>query len=168
MNYSQEIRRYMKVFIKSTQLIIAMLMLSTAAVQAQQMQMPQIAPAKDVTDAELEQFVEVAKEFQEISVATDRMLIAKLEELGMSGQRFQEIMMARQNPTAPQVELTPLEETTMKNMQSFLQELSASMQQQQIEAVGNSELSEQRFQGIAMALQTDEELAERFQELVEQ
>lgn len=42
------------------------------------------------------------------------------------------------------------------------------MQQQQIEAVGNSELSEQRFQGIAMALQTDEELAERFQELVEQ
>lgn len=96
----------MKVFIKSTNLIIAMLLLSTAAVQAQQMQMPQIAPAKDVTDAELEQFVEVAKEFQEISIATDRMLIAKLEELGMSGQRFQEIMMARQNPTATQVELT--------------------------------------------------------------
>lgn len=158
----------MKVLIKSTHLIIALLLLSMGALQAQQMQMPQIAPAKNVTDTELEQFVEVAKEFQEISIATDNMLIAKLEEVGMSGQRFQEIMMARQNPTAPQVELTPLEETTIENMQSFLQELSATMQQQQIEAVGNSELSEQRFQGIAMALQQNQELAERFQALVEQ
>lgn len=158
----------MKVLIKSTHLIIALVLLSMGALQAQQMQMPQIAPAKNVTDTELEQFVEVAKEFQEISIATDNMLIAKLEEVGMSGQRFQEIMMARQNPTAPQVELTPLEETTIENMQSFLQELSATMQQQQIEAVGNSELSEQRFQGIAMALQQNQELAERFQALVEQ
>lgn len=158
----------MKVLIKSTHLIIALVLLSMGALQAQQMQMPQIAPAKNVTDTELEQFVEVAKEFQEISIATDNMLIAKLEEVGMSGERFQEIMMARQNPTAPQVELTPLEETTIKNMQSFLQELSATMQQQQIEAVGNSELSEQRFQGIAMALQQNQELAERFQALVEQ
>lgn len=158
----------MKVLIKSTHLIIALVLLSMGALQAQQMQMPQIAPAKNVTDTELEQFVEVAKEFQEISIATDNMLIAKLEEVGMSGQRFQEIMMARQNPTAPQVELTPLEETTIENMQSFLQELSATMQQQQIEAVGNSELSEQRFQGIAIALQQNQELAERFQALVEQ
>lgn len=158
----------MKVLIKSTHLIIALVLLSMGALQAQQMQMPQIAPAKNVTDTELEQFVEVAKEFQEISIATDNMLIAKLEEVGMSGQRFQEIMMARQNPTAPQVELTPLEETTIENMQSFLQELSATMQQQQIEAVGNSELSEQRFQGIAMALQQNQELAARFQALVEQ
>lgn len=158
----------MKVLIKSAHLIIALVLLSMGALQAQQMQMPQIAPAKNVTDTELEQFVEVAKEFQEISIATDNMLIAKLEEVGMSGQRFQEIMMARQNPTAPQVELTPLEETTIENMQSFLQELSATMQQQQIEAVGNSELSEQRFQGIAMALQQNQELAERFQALVEQ
>lgn len=132
------------------------------------MQMPQPAPAKNVTDAELAQFVEVAKEFQEISVATDRMLFAKLEEVGMSGQRFQEIMMARSNPNATKIELTTLEESTIENMQSFLQQLSMSMQQQQIKAVEKSELSEKRFQGIAMALQTDQQLAERFQELVDQ
>ncbi|MBO6794123.1 MAG: DUF4168 domain-containing protein [Balneolaceae bacterium] len=158
----------MNVFIKSINLLLAFLMIGSATLNAQQMQMPQPAPAKNVTDNELEQFVEVAKEFQEISVATDRMLFAKLEEVGMSGQRFQEIMMARQNPNAPEVELTPLEESTIENMQSFLQQLSMSMQQQQIKAVENSELSEQRFQGIAMALQTDQQLAERFQVLIDQ
>lgn len=157
----------MKVFIKSLKLLLALNIVGSIALNAQQIQMPQPTPATNITDIELEQFVEIAKEFQEISIATDRMLIAKLEEVGMSGERFQEVMMARQNPTAPKIELTPLEETTIENLQSFLQQLSLSMQQQQMEVVENSELTQQRFQGIAMALQADQELAERFQALVE-
>jgi hypothetical protein len=157
----------MKVFIKSLKLLLALNIVGSIALNAQQIQMAQPTPATNITDIELEQFVEIAKEFQEISIATDRMLIAKLEEVGMSGERFQEVMMARQNPTAPKIELTPLEETTIENLQSFLQQLSLSMQQQQMEVVENSELTQQRFQGIAMALQADQELAERFQALVE-
>ena len=38
------------------------------------------------------------------------------------------------------------------------------MQQQQLEAIDNSEMTATRFQSIAMALHTDKDLAMRFQE----
>lgn len=127
------------------------------------MQMPQIAPADSVSDAELEQFVLIAQELQGIRMELDSLVVGKLEEKGMSTARFQEIMQSQQNPQTTDVELTTKEEETVANMQSFLQQASMKAQQQQMQSIQNSELSAQRFQSIAQAMQSDKELAMRMQ-----
>ncbi len=151
-------------FSKSIKGLIITLFISAASLSAQQMQMPQIQPADSVSDAELAQFVNVAIDLQGIRFEADSMIVGRLEEEGMSTERFQQIMMAQQNP-AQSVELTTDEEQTVANMQSFLQEVSMKAQQQQMQAVQNSELTPQRFQSIAAALQQDQDLAVRFQEM---
>ena len=151
-------------FSKAIKALIITLFISAASLSAQQMQMPQIQPADSVSDAELAQFVNVAIDLQGIRFEADSMIVGRLEEEGMSTERFQQIMMAQQNP-AQSVELTTDEEQTVANMQSFLQEVSMKAQQQQMQAVQNSELTPQRFQSIAAALQQDQDLAVRFQEM---
>lgn len=145
------------------------LFLMPALVQAQQpMQMPQVQPAKDVSEAELEQFAETATEINGIRMEMDSLVTDKLDDEGISSDRFREIMMSRQNPNAPQPELSTEEEEIVGRLQTFLQQLNTQVQQQQMTAIQNSDLSAQRFQSIAMALRTDQELAARFQEKIDE
>ncbi len=152
---------------KALKAVILTVILSTTTVLAQQQMMPpQIAPADSVSDGELKDFVEVAMEMQDIRMEMDSLVIARLEVEGMSTQRFQEIMMAKSNPDATQnSSITAEEEKVISGMQSFLQEVSMKAQKQQLEAIQQSELGQQRFQSIARALQTDQQLAMRFQQM---
>jgi hypothetical protein len=129
------------------------------------MQMPQVAPADSVTDAEIEQFVSIAQEIQGIRMEMDSLVIAKLDEEGMSTERFQVIMQSMQNPQGNDVTLSTEEEETVAKMQVFLQEISMKAQKDQLASIQESEMSQQRFQSIAQAMQTDKDLAMRFQEI---
>ena len=150
--------------LKAVKTLLFIVLLSGTTVFAQQMQMPQIQPADSVSDAELGQFVDVAMNLQGISMEADQLVIARLEEEGMSTQRFQQIMMAQQDPNQ-NANVTTEEEEALANMQSFLQEVSMGVQQKQMTAIQNSELSQQRFQSIAAGIQTNKDLAMRFQAL---
>ncbi|MBR9916376.1 DUF4168 domain-containing protein [bacterium] len=149
--------------LKRVKALILSLIICSTAVAAQNMPMPQIAPADSVSDSELEQFVIIAQELQGIRMELDSMVVAKLEEEGMSTARFQEIMQSKQNPEGEEIELTTKEEETVANMQSFLQQASMSAQKQQMQSIQDSEMSAQRFQSIAQAMQSDKELAMRMQ-----
>lgn len=148
---------------KIVKAVVLTLIIGSTAITAQNMQMPQIAPADSVTDSEIEQFLTIAQDIQEIRMEMDSVIIAKLGEEGMSTERFQEVMQSQQNPQAGEVTLTSREEETMATMQTFLQQVSVKAQKQQMESVQNSEMSTQRFQSIAQAMQTDKELAMRLQ-----
>ena len=148
---------------KIVKAVVLTLIIGSTAITAQNMQMPQIAPADSVTDSEIEQFLTIAQDIQEIRMEMDRVIIAKLGEEGMSTERFQEVMQSQQNPQSGEVTLTSKEEETMATMQTFLQQVSVKAQKQQMESVQNSEMSTQRFQSIAQAMQTDKELAMRLQ-----
>lgn len=149
--------------LKRVKALILSLIICSTAVAAQNMPMPQIAPADSVSDSELEQFVIIAQELQGIRMELDSMVVAKLEEEGMSTARFQEIMQSKQNPEGEEIELTTKEEETVANMQSFLQQASMTAQKQQIQSIQESEMSAQRFQSIAQAMQSDKDLAMRMQ-----
>jgi hypothetical protein len=149
--------------LKRVKALILSLIICSTAVAAQSMPMPQITPADSVSDSELEQFVIIAQELQGIRMELDSMVVAKLEEEGMSTARFQEIMQSKQNPEGEEIELTTKEEETVANMQSFLQQASMSAQKQQMQSIQDSEMSAQRFQSIAQAMQSDKELAMRMQ-----
>ena len=152
-------------FSKAVKSLLFTLFLSTTAVMAQQMQMPQVVPADSVSDEELALFVDTAMQLQGVRMQADNVIMGKLEEEGMTVQRFQEIMVSQQNPNAPAVELTAEEEETITTMSGVLQEVSMNAQQQQMQIVESSELTQQRFQSIAAALQQDQELAARFQQM---
>lgn len=145
-------------------LLLSLIVTTTTLSAQQQMQMPQVAPADSVSEQELETFVDVAMDIQGIRMEMDQLVMARLDEEGMTTERFQQIMQSKQNPNAPALQLSTKEEQTVANMQSYLQELSTEMQQQQLEAIDNSEMTATRFQSIAMALRTDKDLAMRFQE----
>lgn len=149
--------------LKRVKALILSLIICSTAVAAQNMPMPQIAPADSVSDSELEQFVIIAQELQGIRMELDSLVVAKLEEEGMSTARFQEIMQSKQNPEGEEIELTTKEEETVANMQSFLQQASMSAQKQQMQSIQDSEMSAQRFQSIAQAMQSDKDLAMRMQ-----
>jgi hypothetical protein len=149
--------------LKRAKALILMLIICSTGVAAQNMQMPQIAPADSVSDDELEQFVLIAQEIQGIRMELDSLVIGKLDDEGMTTERFQEIMQSKQNPQTDELELTSKEEKTVANMQTFLQQASMKAQQQQMQSIQNSELSVQRFQSIAQAMQSDKELAMRMQ-----
>jgi len=150
---------------KIVKAIVLTLIIGSTAITAQNMQMPQTAPADSVSDSELEQFVLIAQEIQGIRMEIDSLLIAKLDDEGMSTDRFQEIMQSKQNPQTSEITLTTKEEETVANMQSFIQQVSVKAQKEQLASIQNSEMSAQRFQSIAQALQTDRELAMRMQEM---
>ncbi|MEO9887932.1 MAG: hypothetical protein ABJR05_01310 [Balneola sp.] len=150
---------------KIVKAVVLTLIIGSTVITAQNMPMPQTAPADSVTDVELEQFVLIAKELQGIRMELDSMVIAKLDEEGMTTERFQEIMQRQQNPQKSEITLTTEEEKTVANMQTFLQQVSMKAQQQQMESIQNSDMSAQRFQSIAQAIQTDRELAMRMQAL---
>lgn len=149
--------------LKRVKALILSLIICSTAVAAQNMPMPQITPADSVSDSELEQFVIIAQELQGIRMELDSLVVAKLEEEGMSTARFQEIMQSKQNPEGEEIELTTKEEETVANMQSFLQQASMSAQKQQMQSIQDSEMSAQRFQSIAQAMQSDKDLAMRMQ-----
>jgi hypothetical protein len=149
--------------LKRVKALILSLIICSTAVAAQNMPMPQIAPADSISDSELEQFVLIAQELQGIRMELDSLVVAKLKEEGMSTARFQEIMQSKQNPEGEEIELTTKEEETVANMQSFLQQASMTAQKQQMQSIQESEMSAQRFQSIAQAMQSDKELAMRMQ-----
>lgn len=150
--------------LKAVKALILTLIIGSTTLVAQNMPMPQIAPADSVTDLEIEQFVSIAQDIQGIRMEMDSLVIAKLDDEGMSTARFQEIMQSQQNPQASDITLTTEEEETVANMQTFLQEIGMKAQKDQMASIQNSEMSMQRFQSIAQAMQTDKELAMRFQE----
>ena len=149
--------------LKRVKALILSLIICSTAVAAQNMPMPQIAPADSISDSELEQFVLIAQELQGIRMELDSLVVAKLKEEGMSTARFQEIMQSKQNPEGEEIELTTKEEETVANMQSFLQQASMTAQKQQMQSIQESEMSAQRFQSIAQAMQSDKDLAMRMQ-----
>lgn len=150
---------------KAVQALLFTLLLSTTAITAQQMQMPQVQPADSVSEAELKMFVDVAMELQNINTEADSLVAVRLSEENMEQDRFREIMMAERDP-AKTVELTSEEDEIVATMKSYLQELSMTVQKQQMEVVQKSEIDPMRFQSIATALQQDRELAARFQQII--
>lgn len=144
-------------------------LLSTATVFAQQQQMPPqpepLSP-EEVTDEHLEKISNVTKAGQEIQREADEKMKDVVEEVGMEYQRFQQIMMAQQNPQlANQLKLTTEEQQTLQKVQPELMQINQEAQQKYVTQIEGEGLTIQEFQQIAQAIQAHPEVAERFEEI---
>ena len=160
-------------FINKAALTFAIFLLSTgmlfAQVQQQQPQMPDLPTSTDVSDEEIEQIASTIGELEPIQVKAQQKMGAALEEEGISLERFQQMMMAMQNPQmADQVEITDEEMSIIQSMQPKLMEIQGEAEQEMSAKMEENGLTMQRYRMVVMGAQQDPELMERLQSQLEE
>ncbi|MFD2532884.1 DUF4168 domain-containing protein [Gracilimonas halophila] len=159
----------MKKLMRYTFLVLLGVIFGTTAIYAQQQQMPPqpepLSP-EEVTDEHLEKISNVTQAGQGIQEEADNKMREVIEDVGMEFQRFQQIMMAQQNPQlANQLQLSSEEQETLQEIQPELMKINQEAQQQYMAKIEEEGLSIQEFQQIAQAIQAHPEVAERFEEI---
>lgn len=160
-------------FLNKAALTFAILLLSSgmlfAQVQQQQPQMPDLPTSSDVSDEELEIIVTISGELEPIQVKAQEKIGAALEEEGISMERFQQMMMAMQNPQmADQVEISDEEMATIQSMQPKLMEIQGEAEQEMGAKMEENGLTMERYRMVVMGAQQDPDLMERLQSKLEE
>ena len=142
------------------------LSVSTAFAQMGQPQMPEPANPDDVTAEEVETFVAITNEVMEIRKESQQQALDLVKESDMTVPRFQEIMQASRNPQqAQQLNITPEEQETIKNLEPKLTTINQMAQNKFVQAIQNEGMEMNRFQSIARAAQADQEFARRIEDV---
>jgi len=162
----------MKFFkIISTVLFAALFATSAAFAQGQmgqQQQMPDVPTSNDVSDEELTKFVTTITEIEPIQIELQADVEELVEEEEIAFERFQQLMMAMQNPQmAEQIEITDAEREKIQNIQPKLSELQMKAEEEIIEKIEDNGLNVERYQAIMMGAQQDQELMQRLQTALE-
>lgn len=156
----------MKLF-KIVALTVTTLILGTGMLFAQvqqQPQMPDLPTSSDVSDDEINQLVSTINELEPIQIQTEEKIGGVLEEEGLSMERFQQMMMAMQNPQmADQLDITDEEMGIVQKIQPTLMEIQGEAEQQMNEKIEENGLTMDRYRMIVMGAQQDPELMERLQ-----
>ncbi len=154
----------MNFFKKTVPFVLGILLMAGSAfAQGQQMQNAQ---ADTVSDKELKKFADAAQELQSIQQNVQSEVQEMVKEEDMEFQRFQQIMMSKQNPQmAKQVNATDEEEAIIEEMQPKLQKIQQKAQKKQMSVIQDNGLTPQRFQQIAQAVQSDPAMMKRFQQM---
>lgn len=136
--------------------------------QGQQQQMPDVPTSDDVSEDELTQFVTTISEIEPIQVELQSDVEELVQEHDISMERFQQLMMAMQNPQmADQVEISDEEREQIESIQPDLTDLQMKAEESMIEKIEDNGLDVERYQAIMMGAQQDQELMTRLQEALE-
>lgn len=154
-------------FLQRTAASVLGFLLIAGSVFAQGQQM-QTAQPDSITDEEIEKFAEIANEIQKIQQESQKQVQTMLSDKDMNMQRFQQIMMSRQNPNmGDSIEVTDQEEATMKEIQPKLQKMQNQSRQQIMSTMKEEGLQPQRFQAISRAVQTNPNVMKRFKKIAQ-
>lgn len=149
--------------IASLLLIGATFVISSAFAQGMgQQQMPDVPTSEDVSEEELENFVTTISDIEPIQVQLQSDVQELVQKHDISMERFQQLMMAMQNPQmAQQVEITEEEREQIQTIQPDLSDLQMKAEEQMIEKIEDNGMNVQRYQAIMMGAQQDQELMTR-------
>ncbi|MFW5695714.1 MAG: DUF4168 domain-containing protein [Alkalispirochaeta sp.] len=146
-------------------LVVALVAMAFVSAPVFAQMQSQDAPATDVSDQELESFVAALEEVQEVQqdMATESQESVQGSDMGE--ERFQELYQARQSGSEPANAASDAEDEEfdelMEDIQAIQEESNAAM----VEAVEDEGLDVQRFNEIAQAIQQDQSLMQRMQEM---
>jgi len=116
----------------------------------------------DVSDAEIEKFVNAVNAIQSINQGAQQEMSKKIQDEGMNPRRFQEIQRAQQS----QQQNANATDEEMKQYQNIMKEMEAvqsGLQEDMKKAIEDAGLTMQRYQQIANAAQNDTSLMQRIQ-----
>lgn len=130
----------------------------------QQQQMPDVPTSEDVSEEELDKFVTTISEIEPIQVKLQSDVQELVQEHDISMERFQQLMMAMQNPQmADQVEISDEEREQIQTIQPDLSDLQMKAEEEMVEKIEDNGMDVQRYQAIMMGAQQDQELMTRLQ-----
>lgn len=165
----------MKILKITSMLLFAVLFAATTAFaqgmgqEQGQQQMPDVPTSDDVSDNELSQFVTTITEIEPIQIELQTDVEKLVEEEDISFERFQQLMMAMQNPQmAQQVEISEEEQQSIERIQPKLSELQLQAEEEIVEKIEDNGLTVERYQAIMMGAQQDQELMTRLQQALEE
>lgn len=156
----------MKYVNRFTLLIILGALISTVTAYAQVSTTPESLDPDEITDEDLQLVVNISDSATGIQEEANAKMKEIVEGEGMTFERFQEIVMNQQNPQmAGQVEITDEEQQTLETIQPDLMQVNQEAQQRYLETIENEGLTVEKFQQLAIAIQTNPEVAERFEKI---
>lgn len=130
-----------------------------------QQQRPELPTSSDVSDAELTKLGDAAEALEPIQMETQEKVKTAVEEEDLSFERFQQMMMAMQNPQmAQQVNITEEERSIIQTLQPTLMQIQTEARQKMSATIQDNGLTMQRYQQIIMGAQQDPELMARVEE----
>ncbi|WP_339653410.1 DUF4168 domain-containing protein [uncultured Salegentibacter sp.] len=150
-------------------LLFAFALLGSASVFAQTQQLPQQQQQTvdiDVSDEELSKFADAYQKIRMVNQQAQQEMAKKVEDSGFDIQRFNEIHQASLDPNT-EVDATEEEMTKHKEVVSEIEGMQGEFQKEMENAISEEGLDVARYEKIAMALQTDTELQQRLQQLMQ-
>lgn len=135
------------------------------AAQAQfQQEMPQQEPV-EVSDAELDVFIEGLVKAQQVQNESQMKMIEMVEEDGLGVEKFNEIHESLQMGTEDgEVDATPEEMASYEELSESIYELQMEADEQITAAIEEEGMEMPRFQEILAAVQTDPALQQQIQQ----
>ena len=133
----------------------------------QQLPPQQQQPSEPVSDAEVKQFASAFGEIQQINAKTQQKMVSTVENEGVEVERFNEIAQSQQDPSVD----ADASEEEMEIFNTVIQELQVvqnAAQQEMQQAVIDKGLTVERYQELMSQVQTDTNLQQRLQELMEE
>lgn len=122
--------------------------------------MPQPLSSDDISDDELKSFAEAAQEVQMINQSIQQEMVASVESGGLTVERFTEMQQA--SMSGQEMEATADEMKKFEATMKGLEEIQMNAQKAMQDKLANHGITEKRYQEIAMSVQADPELQERF------
>ncbi|HEA31147.1 MAG TPA: DUF4168 domain-containing protein [Leeuwenhoekiella sp.] len=142
--------------------VLATMSTMPAFSQAQAMPQQQQQEQVDVSDEELAKFADAYKQMQVMGQQAQQKMATTVEDEGLDIKRFNEIHQATMDPKTEN-DATEEEMAMHKKIVEKLDGMQKDFQGKLTKIVENQDLSMDRYQQIATALQTDTELQQRLQ-----
>lgn len=135
-----------------------------------QFEMPQEAPPQiEVSDEELELFIDASMNAQTVQMQSQQEMIAIVDEEGIEVNTYNEIMQAQQmGQPIEDLGVTESDLEKFERAQEQIQEVEVRMERDLTEAVEEEGMDMERFQEINMAIQQDPELQQRAQQMIQE
>lgn len=147
-------------------MIVFFMMLGSTAIFAQTPQLMQEQQQTEVTDAELTKFIAALQGIQMVTQQAQQEMMEVVQDKNMDIVRFNEIHEGTINSEV-EVEATPEEIGTYKEIIGQLETMQTNVQQQLEKLITDQGLSLQRYEQIAMQLQSNPELQQRIQQMLQ-
>lgn len=150
--------------------VITLILFFTAATA--QAQFPPPEPQQEiseVTDAELQLFVDASVKAQQIQTESQMEMIAIVQEEGLEVDTYNQILQGLQNGQSPdEMEVSSTDVEKFHTASELIGEVEQDMETKLIAAIEDEGLELDRFQQIFMAIQSDPGLQQKMQQMIQQ
>lgn len=139
------------------------------SMQQDQMQQQQPAAQIEVSDDELEQFVEISTELQGAQMESQQEMVAIVEDEDLSLEVYNQIAESRDMGQSDEdIDVSSEDIEKFERASEGISEIGMEIEAEMEERIEDSGMTRERFQEINLALQQDPELQSRAQVMMQQ